>query len=113
MIEPTDKQIHDACMSFNHEYDLLTLEVQGYIQKASLEWYKVWRNMVNKNDKCHGWFGKIFGHKYEHVYNTTMPYDIKGNLNSHQLELILKQQNKTYIFSICKRCGHMIEVKQG
>ena len=60
--------------------------------------------------------GKIFGHKYEHVYDEHVSA-AHGNVKSYDnvAEILEKYRNKdkTYIRSICKRCGHVIDKLNG
>ncbi len=58
--------------------------------------------------------GKIFGHKYLPIYDikkgNPLPMSYIGS-NRHMLKLIEASRgiDKTYVYSICKRCGDVIK----
>ena len=41
--EPTDEQIASACLSFRHDYGLLTEVEQACLECSAVEWLRAWR----------------------------------------------------------------------
>lgn len=78
---------------------------------------------VKQMDKCKGILGWLFGHKYEHIYDTLkypiMEIDCQKLFWSYTysgtqdklIDSCIKTE-KIYIKSICKRCGRVIELKE-
>jgi len=69
---------------------------------------------------CNGLFGKLFGHKFEAVYNEEegegkWPYK-EGTIESKMAVIDMissiiestKSRKRTYIHSVCKRCGVIV-----
>jgi hypothetical protein len=65
---------------------------------------------------CSGLMGKVFGHKYEPIYDEHVSA-AHGNVKSYyNVEEILEKyrnKDKVYVRSICKRCGNVIEKLNG
>jgi len=62
--------------------------------------------------ECLGWAGGIFGHKYVNVYNEQRDApnfrgatSISGYINPTEF----CETKKTYVHTICLRCGHTIK----
>lgn len=114
MIEPTSKQIDNACKNYNSEYDKFPVDNREGLRYIAMEWYISWYPVImentHKDNKCYGWFGKIFGHKYEHFYEENDGFiNLGGQMIYKALD---NEKNKKHTHSICKRCGHIIKIKE-
>jgi len=74
--------------------------------------------------ECQGWWGKKFGHKFDHIFDvekgepTLSGYQssrrgpgISGVDTSPGIMEILEASRpvkRIYVYSICRRCGHII-----
>ncbi|HUW43793.1 MAG TPA: hypothetical protein VMV95_02440 [Bacillota bacterium] len=46
--EPNIEQIHDACLSYRHDYGLMSKKEQEKLRFEALEWLKSWRKALSK-----------------------------------------------------------------
>lgn len=78
--------------------------------------------MSDKPEYCHGLMGVLFGHKFDHVYdNKTIYADLKISSDDFRhIQIVngdfqypLSKIEKTYVKSVCRRCGREVILKQG
>lgn len=65
--------------------------------------------MIDRQMKCVGLMGMLFGHKFEARYNTSSPtlQTAKGEPKSLP-ELLEASKAKKYIHDVCVRCGDIV-----
>lgn len=42
---PSDTEVNDACMLFNHSFGLMNKEDQDYLRGAAKEWLHAWKKV--------------------------------------------------------------------
>jgi hypothetical protein len=62
-----------------------------------------------------GWWGKKFGHDYHPIYDTVVGEptldQVNGRVNPGTMAQVIeasKPRKKTYVYSICRRCGDRV-----
>jgi hypothetical protein len=53
-IEVTGRDIHDACMSYRHDYGILPAEAQEQLREEAINWLLIWgKTITNKKITVH------------------------------------------------------------
>ena len=48
MSEPTTEQLHSACLSYRHDYGLMTTNAQTAMHYTAVEWLTAWRKTLGE-----------------------------------------------------------------
>lgn len=68
-------------------------------------------------DQCNGLFGRLFGHKFEPVYNSFPPtfegFKLNGTTADEFVELVHAMTREEVVGVWCTRCGKRSEVSNG
>ena len=67
-------------------------------------------------NECKGILGKLLGHKFTHIYNETVEMPRISDILAKEMKNLSYNfdydTTKTYIHSICERCGLTINKKE-